>query len=78
MKSHTLIVALVISLTGCAGYQNWTPIQEVKTSSGGTFYWIRPLPATANGEQGIGGRSAEVTTRTGTVNGRGYSVSSFK
>lgn len=71
-------ILLSVLLTGCAGYQNWTPFQEIKTADGGSFYWIRPLPATANGEQGIGGRSAGVTYYTGTVNGRGYSVSSFK
>jgi len=70
-----IIILITALLTGCAG---WTPVQEVQGSNGKTYYWIAPLPATANGEQGIGGRSAGVITHTGTVNGRGYSVSSFK
>ena len=73
----TLIIVLTLSLTGCAGYQNWTPIQEITTANG-TYYWLRPLPATADGRVGYAGHSAGVTTYTGSVNGRGYSVSSFK
>lgn len=64
-----IIILIAAMLTGCATHQG---------TDGRTYYWIAPLPATTNGEQGIGGRSAEVTYHFGTVNGRGYSVSSFK
>lgn len=73
MKAITILITLM--LTGCAG---WTPVQEIQGSNGKTYYWIAPLPATTNGEQGIGARSAGVTTYTGSVNGKGYSVSSFR
>lgn len=73
-----LIIAISLALTGCAGYGNWSPIQTVQGSDGSKYYWIAPLPATADGSPGVGGRSASVTTYQGTVNGRGYTITSFK
>jgi len=69
---YTLILTLV--LTGCGVI----PTQQIVGTDGRTYTWIAPFPSTANGEQGVGGRSAQVTTYTGTVNGRGVQVQSFK
>lgn len=71
MKTALLLTLL---LSGCG----IIPTQEIKGTDGRTYTWIAPFPSTSNGEQGIGGRSASVTTYTGTVNGRGYSVQSFR
>ena len=78
MKKLLLLTLLSGTLTGCAGDQNWKPIQQVQASNGSTYYWITPLPPSADGSIGPSGRSAGVTTYTGTVNGVGYSASVFK
>lgn len=77
MKKISLIL-LLATLTGCAGWQNWKPIQEVKGTDGRTYYWLAPMPATADGSPGIAGRSAGVTTYQGTVNGQPFTATVFK
>ena len=68
----TLIALFLTSiLTGCGVI----PMQEVKGTDGRTYTWIAPF---GSGEGYASGTSAGVTTYTGTVNGRGYSISSFK
>lgn len=66
-----LILFLAVQLTACGVI----PTQEVKGSDGRTWTWIAPLPS---GDGYATGRSAGVTYYQGTVNGRGYTVSSFR
>ena len=69
MKIVSLLFALM--LTGCGVI----PTQQVQGSDGRTWTWIAPLPS---GDGYATSRSAGVITYQGTVNGRGYSVSSFR
>ena len=74
---RTLTIILTLMLSGCAGWQGWTPLQTVKGADGSEWTWIRPMPASANGQTGAWGTSAQVTTYQGTVNRQGYTVQSF-
>jgi hypothetical protein len=65
MKTCTLVF-LVLLLTGCATH---------KGTDGNTYYWIAPIPTTPGYATG---RSSQVTTYQGTVNGTGYTITSFK
>jgi len=72
MRTSTFVYLTCLFLTGCAN--GWTPVS--KQVSNGEYYWLTPLPS------GTGivtaPNSAGVTTYTGTVNGKGYSVTSFR
>lgn len=68
-------IILSLLLTGCAN--GWTPLSKQMTPNGQEVYWLTPLPS-GDGPVSSGGRSAGVTTYQGTINGRGYSVSSFR
>ena len=67
MRTYTLVFLFCFFLTGCATHQG---------SDGSTYYWIAPLPS--GDGTGFAGRSAGVTTYQGTVNGRSYTVTSFR
>ena len=67
MRTYTLVYLTCLILTGCATHQG---------SNGSTYYWIAPLPSGTGTV--IAPNSAGVTTYTGTVNGKGYTVTSFR
>jgi len=64
--TFSFLVCLVLLSTGCATHQG---------TNGKTYTWIAPIP---NGQGYATGRSASVTTYQGTVNGTGYTITSFK
>ena len=66
MKKYILILAVCLISTGCATHQG---------TDGRTYYWIAPIP---NNGATAWTPSAGVTTYQGTVNGRGYTITSFK
>jgi hypothetical protein len=73
----TLASALLVTLlTGCAGYGNWSPTQQVKASDGSTWTWIAPLPATANNTPGFvpNGVASGVYSNSFTVTSGGRST----
>jgi hypothetical protein len=65
MKTYTLVF-LVWILTGCATHQG---------TDGRTYYWIAPLPINNPHNQAT---STSATTSYYQVNGRSYTVTSFK
>lgn len=71
-----LVLLTALTMTGCAGYGNWSPIQEVKTADGGTWYWLAPLPATANNTPGFvpNGVASGVYSNSFTVTAGGRST----
>ena len=68
MRTYTFVelFCLVLLTTGCATHQG---------TDGRTYTWIAPIPS---GNGYATGRSASVTTYQGTVNGTGYTITSFK
>ena len=68
MRTYTLVLAVLLAtvLPGCATHQG---------TDGRTYTWIAPIPS---GNGYATGRSASVTTYQGTVNGTGYTITSFK
>jgi hypothetical protein len=66
---YSLVLACL--LTGCG----IVPTQQIVGTDGRTYTWIAPI---GSGDGYASGRSAQVNTYVGTVNGRGYSVQSFR
>lgn len=49
---------------------------SIQGSDGHTYYWIKPFPS-GDGPAVAAAPSYQTTTYTGTVNGRGFSVTTF-
>jgi len=65
MRTYTLVF-LVLLLTGCATHQG---------TDGRTYYWLQPLPIYNPDNQATATRAI---TNAYQVNGRSYTVTSFK
>jgi uncharacterized protein YceK len=66
MKKLILIISIGLLLTGCATHQG---------HDGRTYYWIKPLPIENPYNQAT---APTATTNYYQVNGRSYTVTSFK
>ena len=67
MKTYTFayLFCVILLTSGCATHSG---------TDGRTYYWIAPLPS---GSGSAWSPSAQVNTYQGTVNGQGYTVTTF-